>query len=257
MKSSKYLTVLASAGLLFSLAACGSEEKATKQSDSSSESTQVEKKQEEKIDYKHQKDWKFESGKMQSPININTKKVKHTDEDNDNQVTLSINPKVKAVEDNGHAIEVKTSGNATINGRHFTLEQFHIHTPSEHTINGKYYPAEIHFVTKASDGRIAVIAVFVETGKENKAIASIEKDLSNHNDDAISSIQQLLPMDMDDYYHYLGSLTTPPLTENVEWYVLAKPIQVSKAQLKTLESYHKGNNRKVQPINERIIEINQ
>lgn len=257
MKSSKSFLLLASTTLLLSLSACGTESTSSKQNNEDNHSEKVEKHKEEAIDYKHQDDWKFESGNMQSPININTHQLKHNDSKNNNDLTLSIQPKVKKVEDNGHAIEVKTSGNATINGRHFTLEQFHIHTPSEHTINGKAYPAEIHFVTKASDGRIAVIASFVEIGKENKAIAAIEDDLTHHNNDQIQWVKQLLPNNMNKYYHYLGSLTTPPLTENVEWYVLSTPIQASKEQVKKLESYHKGNNRKVQPVNERVIEINQ
>lgn len=257
MKLSKCSVLLANVGLLFSLSACGSGNTTANKTSSSSESTKADKHQDETIDYKKQEDWKFESGKMQSPINIDTKKVKTTDKENDNHITLSINPTVKNVEDNGHAIEIKTTGNAKINGRHFKLEQFHIHTPSEHTLNGKSYPAEIHFVTKSSNGRIAVIAEFVKVGKENQAMASIEQDLSKHRDDKIKSVNQLLPTNMNNYYHYLGSLTTPPLTENVEWYVLEKPMTVSKAQLKDLESYHKGNNRKVQPINDRVIEENK
>jgi len=34
------------------------------------------------------------------------------------------------------------------------------------------------------------------------------------------NVAELLPANKS-YYHYLGSLTTPPLTENVEWYVMA------------------------------------
>lgn len=252
MKTMKCFGIVAVTTLLFSLSACS-----LNNSPLSDKSSQSKKIQESRVDYKDQDSWYFESGKMQSPINIDTKKVQPTDKANNNQVTLSINPQVKKVEDNGHAIEVKTTGSATINGRHFMLEQFHIHIPSEHTINGKHYPSEIHFVTKSSDGRIAVISEFVKIGNDNEAIESLERDLSKHNNNKIQSIQSLTPLDMNKYYHYLGSLTTPPLTENVEWYILQTPIQMSKNQLKDLKNYHKGNNRKLQPVNKRIIEVNQ
>ncbi|CAD5897516.1 Carbonic anhydrase (fragment) [Carnobacterium maltaromaticum] len=53
---------------------------------------------------------------------------------------------------------------------------------------------------------------------------------------------QLFPVDLS-YYHYLGSLTTPPLIENVEWYVMEYPVEVSQEQLKIFNTYYKDNNR--------------
>ncbi|MFZ2683138.1 MAG: carbonic anhydrase family protein, partial [Trichococcus flocculiformis] len=55
------------------------------------------------------------------------------------------------------------------------------------------------------------------------------------------------------YYHYLGSLTTPPLTENVEWYVMANPVEVSAEQIAAFKEYYEGNNREVQPLDERSV----
>lgn len=55
------------------------------------------------------------------------------------------------------------------------------------------------------------------------------------------------------YYHYLGSLTTPPLSENVEWYVMKNSVEVSKAQIEAFQSYYNSNNRDIQPLNERLI----
>lgn len=55
------------------------------------------------------------------------------------------------------------------------------------------------------------------------------------------------------YYHYIGSLTTPPLSENVEWYVMKNPVEVSKAQIETFNKYYDSNNRKVQKLNGRSV----
>ncbi|MGX5377013.1 carbonic anhydrase family protein [Ligilactobacillus sp. LYQ135] len=66
----------------------------------------------------------------------------------------------------------------------------------------------MHFVTRSSDGRIAAIAEFIKNGNNNETIGSIERDLSKHNN-KIQSIQSLTPLNMNKYYHYLGSLTTP------------------------------------------------
>lgn len=44
-------------------------------------------------------------------------------------------------------------------------------------------------------------------------------------------IQDMLPENLRYYYSYQGSLTTPPCTENVQWFLLADPVLLSKAQV--------------------------
>lgn len=44
-------------------------------------------------------------------------------------------------------------------------------------------------------------------------------------------IQDMLPGDLYHYYSYQGSLTTPPCTENVHWFVLADSVKISKTQV--------------------------
>lgn len=42
----------------------------------------------------------------------------------------------------------------------------------------------------------------------------------------------LLPVNIDDYWTYHGSLTTPPLTESVTWIVMKQHIEVSHDQVR-------------------------
>lgn len=42
----------------------------------------------------------------------------------------------------------------------------------------------------------------------------------------------LLPENIDDYWTYAGSLTTPPLTEAVTWIVMKQHIEVSHDQVR-------------------------
>lgn len=44
-------------------------------------------------------------------------------------------------------------------------------------------------------------------------------------------LQDMLPKNLHDHYSYQGSISTPPCTENVHWFVLADPIKLSKAQV--------------------------
>lgn len=202
------------------------------------------------LDYNHQEKWQFISGKSQSPININTKDVV-TPVNSLGKIKLYYNNNiVETIKNNGHSINVDTKGNAVINNRVFALKSFHLHSPSEHTLDGKYFPIEIHFVHQAEDGQIAVIGIFAKEGEENpefqKVLDNVKKGKSN------IDLEKLFP-ETKEYYHYLGSLTTPPLSETVEWYVLKNPITLSKKQIEEFNKYYKGNNRKVQELNGRKI----
>ncbi|MCK1993941.1 carbonic anhydrase family protein [Peribacillus muralis] len=205
------------------------------------------------VNYKDQKNWELESGDTQSPIDIETTKTQEMKDSG--AIELNYNKAVLVAEDNGHSIQLGVTGTAKINGRNFDLKQFHIHAPSEHKLDGKHYPIEVHFVNKAQDGRLAVIGVFFKEGAENqgfkKVIDSIKKGDKNTSVGEIN-IATMLPANKS-YYHYLGSLTTPPLSENVEWYVMKNPVDVSKAQIETFQSYYNGNNRDIQPLNKRLI----
>ncbi|MCB4761661.1 MAG: carbonic anhydrase family protein, partial [Sulfurovum sp.] len=66
--------------------------------------------------------------------------------------------------------------------------------------------------------------------------------------------QSLLPKNKH-YYRFNGSLTTPPCTEGVRWFVLKEPLVVSKEQIKKFhdDTMHHNNNRPIQPLDARII----
>jgi carbonic anhydrase len=55
-------------------------------------------------------------------------------------------------------------------------------------------------------------------------------------------------------YFYKGSLTTPPYTESVHWYIDKHIYEASPEQIKTIEKFEGHNARKVQEIHERTIE---
>lgn len=66
------------------------------------------------------------------------------------------------------------------------------------------------------------------------------------------NLTELLP-DTGTVYHYLGSLTTPPLSETVEWYVCADTVMIGEQQLAAYQQLFAANNRKIQPLNDRPI----
>ena len=162
---------------------------------------------------------------------------------------------------NGHSVQVNYDPGSfvTIDGQKFELVQFHFHAPSEHTVKGAFYDMELHLVHKNDRGELAVVGVFMKKGKDNKVIQvlwdNLPKELNKENavDGLSVNVSGLLPKDTN-YYHYYGSLTTPPCSEGVNWSVVKTPIEVSEAQI---EQFRKAlgfdNNRPVLPVNKRFV----
>ncbi|MGV3278020.1 carbonic anhydrase [Rickettsiales bacterium LUAb2] len=212
--------------------------------------------------YSDVKDWDHinsicSKGKKQSPININkVRKAKFSEKINYN------NLKIKNIINNGHTIQINfEKGNTLIyKGKTYNLLQVHFHVPSEHTLNGQHFSMEAHFVNQAKDGSLAVIGVWFKYGKDNKTFANIIKEAPKTSGSnaytGYFNINNLLPKS-NDFYSYIGSLTTPPCSENVNWIVMEKPMRASMNQINQFKQILHGNtNRPVQKINHRIINLN-
>ncbi len=55
------------------------------------------------------------------------------------------------------------------------------------------------------------------------------------------------------YHRYMGSLTTPPCSEGVNWFVLDEAVTVGKAQLEKFASAVGAKARPLQPVNNRLV----
>ena len=146
-----------------------------------------------------------------------------------------------------------------LDGEHYDLLQFHFHGPSEHTVNGKPTPMEVHLVHKNTQGGFAVVGVMMTAGKEHAAIKKVWSSMPDkvgskvNNEKVFVNGTELLP-DSRSYYHYSGSLTTPPCSEGVRWYVMQAPIEVSKDQIAKFKSVIEFNARPVQGLNGRKVQ---
>lgn len=195
-------------------------------------------------------------GKVQSPINIITKDI-------------SVREKLLAPEfkyekssidilNNGHTIQFNISGENTVklDGKEYKLLQFHFHAPSENRIDGKQFPIEVHFVHQYSDSDFAVIAIMYVEGKENELLKNYLEFFPEHKGEYKSEkmldLASLLPQNRS-FYFYKGSLTTPPCSEVVNWYVLKTPLTASKDQIEQISKILDNNFRPVQNLNGRKV----
>lgn len=194
------------------------------------------------------------SGLAQSPIDI----AQTVPEDLLN-IAFNYKPSNLNIVNNGHTIQANCAEGSGIevDGVRYELLQFHFHAPSEHTINGQFSDMELHLVHKSADGNLAVVGVMLNKGAENAAFAPVFDNMpavvdEENNPDALVNTEDLLPED-GLTYRYIGSLTTPPCSENVRWYVMKTPVEVSEAQVAAFEAIFHNNNRPVQPLNDREV----
>ncbi|MEE9303253.1 MAG: carbonic anhydrase family protein [Thiotrichaceae bacterium] len=161
---------------------------------------------------------------------------------------------------NGHTVQVNydVGSYITVDGVQFNLAQFHFHAPSENHINGKSYPLEAHLVHQDRHGNLAVVAVMFTEGAENEELAKTWSYMPKHKDEkhALSpalNVSDLLPENRD-HYRFNGSLTTPPCSEGVRWFVMKSSVSASKAQIETFSDVLRHpNNRPLQAINARSV----
>ena len=201
---------------------------------------------------------------MQSPIDIATKGGGSPAEVKFNygksSLRIAHHEHVHDILDNGHTIQVTVDEGSTLTTakNNYQLKQFHFHTPSENVVDGKSYPMEMHMVHQAEDGTFAVVALFFSSGAENSQLAQLITNFpaapgdDREFPDKQIDLSQHLPKKLNTHT-FVGSFTTPPCTEGVEWIVLRDAISASEAQLAAFASRLNHNNRPTQPANGRAI----
>jgi carbonic anhydrase len=192
-------------------------------------------------------------GHQQSPIDI-----KGAISARQPPLKISWNKGPATLVNNGHTIQLGFSeGNAIqVGDRKFALAQFHFHHPSEHLIDGRRFAMEAHFVHTAGDS-IAVVGVLMVPGKSNAVFNKILATMPKEEGPPVKADQaidpnRLLPGQRT-YYHYAGSLTTPPCSETVDWFVLTHPIEVSEVDIARFAKVYPMNARPAQNRDRRFI----
>ena len=116
-----------------------------------------------------------------------------------------------------------------------------------------------HVVHKNAKGELAVVAVLIRKGKSNSALAPVFDHFpaAGTTESVVAgttfNVGDLLPVSRG-YFTFDGSLTTPPCSENVRWFVLKSAVEASENQLKQFGARYAGNARPTQQLNGRTVE---
>lgn len=160
---------------------------------------------------------------------------------------------------NGHTAQmnVERGSYLRVDGEEFELLQFHIHVPSEHWVNGEQFLLEVHYVHQNTRGELAVVGVLYNEGEDPPALAQYISRIPTNVSEPVpfdKPLNNMVVTSMDkDYYRYNGSLTTPPCSEGVRWYVLKEILTISKNRRDNFNKLIGNDARGPQPINARPV----
>jgi len=195
------------------------------------------------------------NGHRQSPIDIrNSQKADLP------PIQFDYKPSPLHIIDNGHTVMINYEPGSfmSVGGKKYALKQFHFHRPSEETINGRGYDMVVHLVHADQEGKLAVVAVLLQTGEDNPLVHELWNDLpkEKEKEESLNNVRidmtGLLPADRG-YYTFPGSLTTPPCSENVTWFVLKQPVSVSAAEIEQFSKLYRHDARPTQPLYGRVV----
>jgi len=201
------------------------------------------------------------SGHEQSPIDLRGARL------NKALAPLEFHYKAGSVtlENNGHTIiaHVNPGSYLVAGGVRYELQSFEFHHPSEHAVKGKLTDMDVELLHKSADGKLAVVAVrfTMERGDPNAVMAALWPHLpkTTGTTEKVAEFVNaggFLPADRG-YWTYTGSLTAPPCTESVQWFVLEEPLSVSLGQVHQFQSIFKMNSRPLQDPHGRRLEANE
>ena len=152
----------------------------------------------------------------------------------------------------------------------YDFKQMHFHTPSEHLVDGMTFPMEMHIVSttplkdKNTIPSYLVIGILFKEGKNNKfldeflnKIPKAEHTLAPVEIGAVKLDDLLDSKELNDvknFYHYPGSLTTPPYTQTVQWFVFKYIMEASPEQIEAINAIEGNNARHIQGIFARSVD---
>ncbi|KAM0861277.1 hypothetical protein ACQ4PT_046010 [Festuca glaucescens] len=161
-------------------------------------------------------------------------------------------------------------GTVDIDGVKYTLKNIHWHSPSEHTINGQRFAVEQHMVHISDAGNVTVVSILYRLGRPEPFLMQIQDKLSELYVEACRAEKGApIPAGVVSmwslrrythaYYRYVGSLTTPPCTENIIWNILGQVREMTMEQaaalIAPLEKGYRRNNRPTQQLNGRTVQV--
>lgn len=208
-----------------------------------------------------------EDGSLQSPVPL--KDTLATDKISKRMLSVSYTKTVFESSFFNHTVHLNPIAGEKVNSvffnhKKYSLEDIHFHLPSEHEINDQSFPIEVHLVHRSQINELLVLGVMMLPNDKrpiNLQMAKIDKKALNP---SISrkglhvpiDVERLLP-DQQQFFHYTGSLTTPPTIGPVEWIVFKYPGYMRQGLLQAFQETIGKTNRPLQSVAGRKIYLSK
>jgi carbonic anhydrase len=187
----------------------------------------------------------------------------------------------RALANTGKGLQVAAGklGTLTLWDGTYRTKQFNFHFPAEHTIDGDDHLAmgELQIVFQREGAKyptdgLAIVSIMLHLPLEHELLKEEEKWFIDMGLLAIPnpgeySMPLAKPIDFSilnhvfegNFWHYTGSLTTPPCTEGVQYFVMERFALVSGVVIEQFKAKFPGpmTARPVQKLNARPVFVNQ
>jgi len=229
--------------------------------------------------------WSFEYpsciGTQQSPISIDTDsrrgslgKIQH--------LTISYEPVGGLkLENTGHLLRVSGPfGRFALPDGMYEAKEIRFHFPSEHKMGGVLAAGEMQIVHQrrgaSGDDDLAIVSILLQVSSGGTRVDQAQLDFfSNLGFGRAGALPAKgaagvpIPLEVDlevfrdmirgRYFHYEGSLTEPPCSETVHWYVVEQPSVMRMEMVTDFKEIFPdpANNRPVQPLTDRVVTNSQ
>jgi len=219
------------------------------------------------------------AGRYQSPIDINTSLVSQVGRDYfpgragwhpisalrvaNTGRSLGVNN-----EQMGYVMQLGLNGMP----KYYQVSQFNLHMPSEHTINGRQYAAELSVAHKnqlsvyqLDTADVLMTSFLFNVGTVRNPLldqllgqAPILPGQWAQSQTPIDLLRSLGPALEGNFYRYNGSLTTPPCSQVVKWFIFETALNMSQDQWVSFKAMFPNptNNRPIQAFNNRSLAKN-
>ena len=153
-----------------------------------------------------------------------------------------------------------------LDGKKYHLAEMHFHHPSDHWVDGMQQLIEVHIVSQnVHDGTRAALGVFIDVEQVSvegradeitRVLDHMERCEPGGSLAFITNPLAYLPGDVEHYYRYEGSLTTPDYAEDISWAVFRDAARFPRRQVDRMIRLFGDPPRLPQPLNRRFVLAN-
>nr|CAN60024.1 hypothetical protein VITISV_006907 [Vitis vinifera] len=160
-------------------------------------------------------------GNMQSPIDLLHERVQVVS--HLGRLQRSYKPSQATLKNRGHDMKLSWEGDA-----------------GSIQINGTKFDLELHMLHETPSGKTAVVGIMYKIGRADSFLSTLTdhlealSDSSDQERDVGVVDPRHIKIGSRKYYRYMGSLTTPPCTEDVIWTIVNKVRTVTREQVNLL-----------------------